>query len=565
MSRSAEREVQINDRGDRLVTNRIWRNGAAAALFTGLAAGAACSTPTVGSTDLYDPGGGLDLTGNDTSDSGAGDGDDQNGEQELEASFRAPVVSGSYLWTANPQSDRVARIHATSLTVELFESGHGPTFLSALPQGATSGGALVLNELSQDASIFLTDDAGAVMPLDRIRVQKGASAWAVGKKGTYAIAWSKFGDSSLPGIDGHQDLTLFDFSAKNIKTTKLAVGYRPSEVFINQDETFAYVVCDPGISVISLHDLAIVREIFLPEGNLVGSRDIEFSPDGSLAISRTQGSADALLIDTETSQIKALTLPGVITDIDMSEDGSLAIAVVRGSEDEQMEMGGAGGVGGAAPDEGGSSLSIIALLDPEKVFDTPQFDRVDTEEIVGSVVISADASQAILYTNASNNTHLTILDPKKKTLRVVDVKAPARAAFMAEDGTFAVALMSPPPGSSKSGAFALVPVAKELPPRIEGTNNLPEYVSLSGKAQRALITTTENTAGQADTFFAQFPGLLVDKIHLSSRPLATGLVPDKEQGFVAQEHPEGRVTFVDLKSGQDKTVTGFELAAKVVD
>lgn len=544
--------------------NTIWRRPTTYSLCAGLLGVVACSMSEDSSDDYYGPDTGTGLTGSDTSTTGPGDGDDQN-EEELEASFRAPVVSGPYLWTANPQSDRVARIHATSLTVELFESGHGPTFLSALPEGATPGGALVLNELSRDASIFLMDDAGAVQPVNRIKVQHGASAWAVGQGGTYAIAWSKFGDSSLPGIDGHQDLTLFDFSSEKIKTKTLAVGYRPSEVFINQDETFAYVVCDPGISVISLRDRAIVREIFLPEGNLVGSRDIEFSPDGSLAISRTQGSADALLIDTEDAEIKILTLPGVITDIDMSEDGSLAIAVVRGEQGSEDGAGGAGGVGGASSDEGESQPSIVALLNPETVFDSPKFERVETNEIVGSVVISADASQAILYTNASDNTHLTLLNPETKRLRVVDVKAPARAAFLAEDGSFAVALMSPPSGSNKSGAFALIPVAKELPPRIEGTNNQPEYVSLSGELQRALITTTTSATSQADIFFAQFPGLLVDRIRLSSRPLATGLVPDAEQGFVAQEHPEGRVTFINLTNGQEKTVTGFELAAKVVD
>src|SRR5690606_21581713 len=120
---------------------------------------------------------------------------------------------------------------------------------------------------------------------------------------------------------------------------------------------------------ISLRDRAIVREIFLPEGNLVGSRDIEFSPDGSLAISRTQGSADALLIDTEDAEIKILTLPGVITDVDMSEDGSLAIAVVRGEQGSEDGAGGAGGVGGASSDEGESQPSIVALLNPETVFD----------------------------------------------------------------------------------------------------------------------------------------------------------------------------------------------------
>ncbi len=539
-----------------------------AALVVSLAAAAACSSEAGDpSSGGFGDGDGIDITGDSDSGSTTGTGDGNGGEQELEASFRAPVVSGPYLWTANPESDRVARIHAVSLAVELFEGGHGPTFLSALPEGATEGGALILNELSHDASIFLLDSDGNVLSSDRFPVQKGASAWAVSHTGKYAIAWSKFGDSSLPGIDGHQDLTVFDFTGDEIETSMLAVGYRPSEVVIDTDESLAYVVCDPGISVISLEGKRVEREIFLPEGSLVGPRDIEFSPDGRLAMSRTQGSADVLLIDTATSEIKKLTLPGVITDLDMSEDGAMAIAVVRGSSaragDDSSSMGGQGGMGGATAVDG--EPSVIALMDPSTVFDNPKYEEVLTDEIVGSVVISADASQVVLYTNASDNTHLSVLDPTNLTTRVVDLKAPARAAFLSEDGAFAVALMSPPAGSSKSGAFALVPIAEVLPPRIEGTEFLPEYVSLSGQAERALITTTESSSGVADTYFAQFPGLLVDRIRLSSRPLATGLVPEANQGFVAQEHPEGRVTFVSLDDGQETTVTGFELAAKVVD
>lgn len=534
-------------------------------LLAVLAAPLSCGAEGADESDFYFG------DGDDTDASGSGGagligGTGGNGEQENEATFRAPVVSGPYLWTANPLSDRVARIHAESLEVELYEAGHGPTFLSALPQGATEGGALVLNELSNDASIFLLNEEGEVVEQDRFAVQDGASAWAVGAAGKYAIAWSKFGDSSLVGIDGHQDLTLFDFTGDEIQTSMMAVGYRPSEVFINQAETFAYVVADPGISVISLNDHKVVREIFLPEGNLVGSRDIEFSPDGSLAMSRTQGSSELLLIDTKTTKTKALTLPGVITDLDMSEDGALAVAVVSAVETEPNEnVGGGGGEGGALGAEPEPVVSAIAIMDPETVFEVPIFEQVPIDELVGSVVIAADGSQVVLYTNASASTHLTILDPETRVARVVDLKAPARAAFLAEDGSFAVALMSPPAGSTKSGAFALVPVAEALPPRIEGTENLPEYVSLSAEFQRALITTAAGADGQADAFFAQFPGLLVDHIALPSRPLATGLVPDVGQGFVAQEHAEGRVTFVDLDDGNEKTVTGFELTAKVVD
>lgn len=485
-------------------------------------------------------------------------------EQELEGAFRAPVVAGDYLWTANPESDRVARIHATSLEVELYEAGHGPTFLAGLPKGATPGGALVINEFSHDASVFLLDDEGDVATDERFDVQEGASAWAVSPEGRFAIAWSNFGDSSLSDVDGHQDMTLFEFSGSDVETWMLAVGYRPSEVFINRAETRAFAACDPGISVIDLRERRVMREIFLPQGVSSVARDIEFSPDGRLAIARSQGSAELLLIDTESGRIEELTLPGLVTDLDMSADGALAVAVVRevtGASDGTYPSGGAGEGGAtAAP-----SSSLIALIDPTTVLDSPDYASLYTEQVVGSVVVAADASRALLYTNASDDAHLTILDPSEGALRVVDLKAPVRAAFLAEDGSFAVTLMAPPLGSKKLGAFALVPVLEALPPRIESTATAPEFVSVSHAAERALITTAVDGAGRAEAVLAHFPTLLVDRIALPSRPLAVGILPEAGRGFVSQVHDEGRVTFVDLDDGEDKTVTGFELAGKVVD
>jgi hypothetical protein len=42
-------------------------------------------------------------------------------------------------------------------------------------------------------------------------------------------------------------------------------------------------------------------------------------------------------------------------------------------------------------------------------------------------------------------------------------------------------------------------------------------------------------------------------------------VPDANKAFVAQRHPEGRITFIDLETGEPRTMTGFELIAKVND
>jgi hypothetical protein len=43
------------------------------------------------------------------------------------------------------------------------------------------------------------------------------------------------------------------------------------------------------------------------------------------------------------------------------------------------------------------------------------------------------------------------------------------------------------------------------------------------------------------------------------------VVAGARRAFVAQQHREGRITFIDLISGEARTLTGFELGARVVD
>src|SRR5829696_2081129 len=66
-------------------------------------------------------------------------------EKELEASFLAPVVTGKFVFSANPVSGRVAVIDAETYAVRLFNAGFGPKYLAAIPG---ERGAIVINELS---------------------------------------------------------------------------------------------------------------------------------------------------------------------------------------------------------------------------------------------------------------------------------------------------------------------------------------------------------------------------------------------------------------------------------
>lgn len=515
-----------------------------------------------------------DVTGGD------GDGTPLPPEVELEETFRAPVVAGEYLWSANPETNKVARINASTLEIEVLEGGHAPTYLAALPVGATDGGALVLNELSQDASIFLLNEEGEVTSHERISVQRGASAWSVGAQGEFAVAWSRSAENLLNSGDGYQDLTVMDFRDEEIAAITLSVGFRPSQVVINEDESRAYVVSDPGISVVRLgDDVAVLRELFLPTSEVAGARDVSFSVDGRLAFVRLEGESEVLLVDTETNDRVTVALPGPVTDLDLSADGAVAVAVVRGGASEpdpDPAMGGAGGLGGAsgsggAVGSGGSESpaipeeSHIALLPTATIFEAPSdFFVVTTDEVVGSAVVAADASYVLLFTNATDSPYVSILNTAEQEIRVVDLKAPVLAAFLADNAEHSVVLMKAPAGSTKLGAFALLPVTQEFPARIEGTDLAPEFVSLSSETGRALITTSSTSTSRAHAYFARFPSLQLDEVELPSRPLASGIVPEAGQAFVAQEHSEGRVTFIDLETGADQTVTGFELSSRVV-
>jgi hypothetical protein len=116
-----------------------------------------------------------------------------------------------------------------------------------------------------------------------------------------------------------------------------------------------------------------------------------------------------------------------------------------------------------------------------------------------------------------------------------------------------------------------VPVAKNLPAKIQGTAaptvhaatapNLAAMLAVGDT--RALVTVSDGSLSVS--YLVSMPELTVDTFELDSVPLphGSGLVPDANQAFVAQKHPEGRITFIDLDTKQRRTLTGFELSTKV--
>jgi hypothetical protein len=158
------------------------------------------------------------------------------------------------------------------------------------------------------------------------------------------------------------------------------------------------------------------------------------------------------------------------------------------------------------------------------------------------------------------------------THRTVDLKLPVFTAASSPDGAHAIALLQSPAGSQQPGAFAVVPLNKNLPAKIQGTlaPTVPADVSRDFAAMLAVgdaraLVTVSNGSDVNVSYLIRMPELTVDIFKLDSVPLpqASGLVPEANQAFVAQQHPEGRITFIDLDTNAQHTLTGFELSTKV--
>ena len=152
-------------------------------------------------------------------------------EKELESSFKAPVTTGRYVWSANPDSGRVALIDANSLELSIVEAGFAPTYLAAVsdPNDESKNAAIVLNVLSHDATLFRVagDDSITTATLD---THQGANSWAISKDGRWAIAWTDPSKIEKPDpTDGFQDITVLSLEGSGA-STRLTVGYRPTSL-----------------------------------------------------------------------------------------------------------------------------------------------------------------------------------------------------------------------------------------------------------------------------------------------------------------------------------------------
>jgi hypothetical protein len=466
-------------------------------------------------------------------------------EKEVESDYEAPVATGRFVWIANPKSGRVAYVDATTLQVRTVEAGNAPTYLAGVP-GNSGDTTLVLNVLSEDATLLHSD--GTTITTKTFKTAKQANSLAFSSDGHYAIAWA---DSrkvpNAPRTQGFQDLTVLDLLAGT--STILAVGYRPVSVGFAAGQPRAYAVTQDGVAIVQLSAPPVVEKnvpISDTPNEDPGSRDVSVTPNGNVALIRREGVSSITAVALDTGTRTTITLPGPVTDLDLADKGDRAVAVVR-------------------------STSQVAVLPIPGVLAAPDaFTTVTvTGETIGSVALSPGGAKGLLFTNASQVERVTVLDLSQDPppFRTVRLYSPVLAVFSAPDAAHAIVLhdkvAASDAGAASPGAFSVVPIASPLPAKIVATQALPTAVAVT--SDRAVVAERDDATKTFGAYLARMPQLRVDRYPLASPPIAVGIVAGAKRAFIAQEHPEGRLTFIDLETGVARTLTGFELSSRVVD
>jgi DNA-binding beta-propeller fold protein YncE len=490
-------------------------------------------------------------------------GSDAGVPAETEIEVGAPISSERYVYVAMTAQNKLARIDGETLAVSSTPVGAAPREVAAIP----GDGALVLDATAGTATVVrpvVTGGDGtrvlATLPsLNRISIDP---------TGRFAVIWFDLAKALRDNTDNagsFQDVAVVALAQGAEKSVALTVGFRPRTVQFDAAGTRAYVITQDGVSVIDLVDATergprIVPPIAVADPSVPpDDLEVQIVATGEYAAVRQAGHAGLRVVRVHgagAGQAWDVPLASPLTDIDLAPDGSRVYAVLRDA----------------------MRLAVIDI--PGDALDPAGVETVDLAPAApGSLALSRDGTRALLFTNATLDPHITLVDLDRPGFphATFALQKAVRTVGIAPDGATAIVLAAKAPGDPASAAsfdefiarsygFALFDLASgfaklQLTPVDPGPFAFaPDgghgYIALDGGD--AVIAT--RAVQVVDTRSG-----VVRTLPLGSPPSAIGIVPLAGQAFVAQRHPLGRMSFIALTTGAVRTVTGFDLNSQIVD
>ena len=454
-------------------------------------------------------------------------------EKEVESDYEAPVATGRFVWVANPKSGRVAlrrRDDAAGADGRGGKRADLPRERSrierrhdARPQRALRG---------RDAAPGRRRRASR---RKTFKIAKQANSLAFSSDGHFAIAWADARKvPTAPRTEGFQDLTVLDLARRHVHDPR---GRLPARLGRLRGGPAARLRRHAGRR---RHRRAARRAARHEERRHL--RHAERGP----GLARRLGDAErqrrahparrprrpSRPSRSTPATRTTITLPGPVTDLDLDDKGDRAVAVVRSTSQVAV-------------------LPIPGILGAPATFTTVTRHRRDHR--LGRALARRHA-RALLYTNAvARSSACTILD-----LSAGPAAVPHRAPLLAgarrlqrAGRAHAVVLHDKTPGRgdgrrARRARSASCRSRNALPAKIVATQAPPTAVAVTN--DRAVVAERDDATKIFGAYLARMPQLMVERYPLASPPIAVGVVAGAKRAFVAQQHPDGRLTFIDLET-----------------
>jgi len=469
-----------------------------------------------------------------------------------------PVATPRYVYALNPTAASVARIDPTSLQIEAVPVGPRPVGLSALP--------------GEDAAVVLSLDDGSLSVLDsttlkvtRVALKRQYAKLSVSPDGKFAAAWPDPTTAPASGAEGI--FALVDLgkvrSGASEAVQERAGGYRITNMIFRTQAGVATALHVFAKATVSTFDLvsgaALPARLPLPASMSadVSSREVVASADGRIIMLRSTVSPE--LASFDGTRIDTVPLSEIATDLDLVPDGTAAVAALR------------------------SSGSVAYIRVPADLIDPTGIATIALDGgVVGQIALPPqmpDAGMfALVYSSVTDAESFARIDLPSGVVTRYPLEKKVAEIALSPDGRSALIIHQPNPATTatdpyeaavdRDQGFSVFDVGSGFWQLQRTGTTRPTRFAFSPAGGFVGVALRDDAIKRYQLMAVNLSSLVSTTLPLASTPLFMGTVPPTpgvtpHRVFVSQDHPAGRISVIQLDTGQVRTATGFTLNGEI--
>ncbi len=475
---------------------------------------------------------------------------------ELEFNFdlKAPQASEHYVFIAATDRDSLVRITADeSLEIRLIPVGGQPTTVATL---ADQDVALVINSGTHDLSIVRsTEESDAVKTLD---ILPYANVIRVSPDGRFAIVYySEEAAEPNDPIGDFQTVAVINVQEEKEQVLQVSTGFHITGVYFHESLSVAYLVTDDGVSLLDLEgveDGDITPIVSVSDNPLEdpSMREVLITSSGDYAVVRNLALPQLTVVDLESGEMTSVEVAGLPTDVDLVPGSNRFLAILR-------EQG----------------LAYVVDLDLVLEEAEGAVAEIDVSgSLSGAALVTPDGNRAVLYTTTGGIKALALLElddedypwksyPVQKSVVAVAVSNGGSTAMVFHEAeSYQVDASGLDKTIAAAQGFTLFDLDSGYRKLIQTDHHWTSHlfvVDSKGKDEKAFVLTPDPVQLEHSVQQIDLETYIVDPLTIASTPTSMVYVPTSRKVAVAQDHLNGRLTFIDVDSGAQYSVTGYEL------